>query len=326
MASVYKRGKKWRAEIRRKTGARSRTFDTKLEALRWAEEQEHEMARGSRILYGKTVADAMDRYGREISPTKKGARWEIVRLKKLTRLPWATIQLMDLTTEDLQAWIDDSLNTLSPGTVLRELGLVVSVLEQARLRWKWVNGNPAKDVQRPKRPASRDRRISDTEIDRVLAALGYKADAEKRGCAWEAGHAFLLAIETAMRHGEIFSLDWRDIDLDRRFLKLNATKNNDSREVPLSTRAAALLKMMDGTAGGRVFKTNKASTETMFRRKVKDAGIVDLHFHDTRHEALTRLADKLKILELARAVGHRDLKSLLIYYNATGEELAQKLD
>jgi integrase len=54
--------------------------------------------------------------------------------------------------------------------------------------------------------------------------------------------------------------------------------------------------------------------------------IVDLHWHDTRHTAITRLAKKLNVLELARIVGHKDLRNLQIYYNESAEELAKKLD
>jgi len=54
--------------------------------------------------------------------------------------------------------------------------------------------------------------------------------------------------------------------------------------------------------------------------------IENLHFHDTRHEAITRLAKKLDILDLARMTGHKDLKSLMTYYNATPAEIAAQLD
>ena len=66
--------------------------------------------------------------------------------------------------------------------------------------------------------------------------------------------------------------------------------------------------------------------DALFRKYRDKAGIDNLHFHDTRHEAVTRLAKKLDVLDLARMIGHRNLKTLMVYYNATAEELAQKLD
>ncbi len=61
-------------------------------------------------------------------------------------------------------------------------------------------------------------------------------------------------------------------------------------------------------------------------RKIRDrAAIDDLHFHDTRHEAITRLARRLDILDLARMVRHRDLNQLRVYYNTTASEIAKRL-
>jgi len=74
-----------------------------------------------------------------------------------------------------------------------------------------------------------------------------------------------------------------------------------------------------------VFDVTKESLDALFRKAKRKALIEDLTFHDTRHEAITRLAKKLNVLELARMVGHRDLKMLMIYYNETAENLAKKL-
>jgi len=59
---------------------------------------------------------------------------------------------------------------------------------------------------------------------------------------------------------------------------------------------------------------------------VSKTKIKDLTFHDTRHEAITRLAKKLDVLDLARMVGHRDIKQLLTYYNKSAKEIASQLD
>jgi len=74
-----------------------------------------------------------------------------------------------------------------------------------------------------------------------------------------------------------------------------------------------------------VFASNQASGGQLFRRACQLAGVTGLTFHDTRHEALTRLARKLEVLDLAQMVGHRDPRSLMIYYNATASEIAGRL-
>ena len=113
--------------------------------------------------------------------------------------------------------------------------------------------------------------------------------------------------------------------LEKQFVRLHDTKNGTKRDVALSTEAVRLLNLLDSDSGAKVFATNQQSSGTIFRRGVELAGIKGLTFHDTRHEALTRLARKLQVLDLARMVGHRDPRSLMIYYNATAEEIATQL-
>lgn len=83
---------------------------------------------------------------------------------------------------------------------------------------------------------------------------------------------------------------------------------------------------MKQTTKESVFGLSKSALDNLFRRARDRAGIMNLHFHDTRHEAITRLAKKLNVLDLARMVGHKDVKQLMVYYNATAEEIAQQLD
>lgn len=137
--------------------------------------------------------------------------------------------------------------------------------------------------------------------------------------------AFLFALETAMRQGEIWGLTWDDVFLDKKFVRLHETKNGTKRDVPLSNEAVRLLELLATNHSSKVFNSNQASSGTIFRRCLAIAGIKGLTFHDTRHEALTRLARKIDVLDLARMVGHRDPRSLMIYYNATAEEIAARL-
>ncbi len=324
MATIRKRGNKYQAIVRMKKINRSKVFHTRSEATRWANQLEDDITSGNSITLGKTVQDAFDKYEREVSPKHKGRKWESIRFKKLKREKWTYNQIIDVNGQMLQYWIDTS--PLQAGSIIRDISLVRSVFEKARKNWKWIPRNPFSDVDAPKKPVPRDRRIHNNEVKLVLAALDYKPDTTYRGCAWECAVAFQFAIETAMRRGEIWSMQWHNVDVERRFVYLPDTKNGLPRSVPLSTKAIDLLKLIGLSESGSVFKTNIASAETIFRSKIKKAGIEDLRFHDTRHEAITRLTKKLDVFELSRAVGHKDLNSLLIYYNATPEEIAKRLD
>lgn len=324
MATFTQRGKRWRAQVRRNGRTISATFATKTDARAWATEQEAAIERGA--LSGladtdRTFGQALERYGAEVSPGKKGAQWELIRITTLSADKLAAVPLVKMAPAHIADWRDRRLLQVSAATVNRELNLISAILNHARTEWRWLQSNPVADIKRPTNPPPRDRRISDAEIAQILTQLSFDGAtvASKQD---QLAVAFLLALETAMRKSEILGLRW--VDVSDRSVRLQATKNGSRRDVPLSARAVELLLLLPRDRE-RCFDLSLESADALFRRARRRAGIEDLHFHDARHEALTRLAGKLSVLELARMVGHRDLQSLMIYYNATPDELAAKL-
>ena len=156
-----------------------------------------------------------------------------------------------------------------------------------------------------------------------------------------------LALETAMRLGELLAIEWRDIDLKHRTLHIPKTKTDKTRTIPLSSGAIAVLNSMPRPMrGGRVFDCWAAgdSFENAYKRArnrarkkyeeectTKGAApdprmLVDLRFHDFRHIATSRLAKSLpNVIELSMVTGHSDLKMLKRYYHVTAAELAGRL-
>jgi len=323
MASYTRRGTKWRVTVSQKGRRYSATFSTKVEAKEWATRKEVALKSYASGELGrlKTVADAFMRYAREVSPAKKGHRWEAIRLEKLCRSSLATIRLDDLLPADVAAWRDDRLREVSSASVRRELALMASVFTQCCREWNWMRENPVSHIKRPPDARPRDRRISDDEIEKLLKQLGYEVGGRVSMKKHLVGAFFLLAIETGMRLGEMCRLRREHVFLDEYHVRLVDTKNGTSRNVPLSTKAVSIFK--DITAS-LVRVTSEVASAT-FQKACRTAGISDLHFHDTRHEAITRLAKKLDVMDLARMIGHRDLKSLMIYYNATPAEIAAAL-
>ena len=324
MATIRKtKAKTWLAEVRKLGQYKSQTFPTKLQAQAWAVEMEQTMAPDTLVM-GKSLGDAFLRYQQEVSPSKKTWRNEHNRLNKFARHKMASLLIEDIRQTNLYEWIEEELKRIKSSSVNRDLNLLSSVFEQCK-RWAWTNSNPVRGIKRPKNPRPRDRRISEQEIERILNALAFdgKTVTEQRH---EIAIAFLLALETAMRQGEIWGLDWADIHMDRRYLTLHDTKNGDKRDVPLSSEAIRLLTLLKQKTKGRVLHSNQNSSGAIYRAAVKMTGIEGLTFHDTRHEGITRLARKLDMLDLARMIGHRDPRSLMIYYNATAEEIARRLD
>lgn len=323
MAGIRKlKNKKFLVEVRKAGRYKSKVFDTKLQAQAWAVEIEQNLTPGA-IVKGKTLGDALLRYQQEVSPSKKSWRNEHNRLNKFARCSMAKLILDEIQQAHFYDWIEEELTRIKSSSVNRDLNLFSSVFEACR-RWRWGSGNPVRGIKRPRNPRHRDRRISDDEIERVLLALGYEGQVKTQRD--EIAVAFLFAIETAMRQGEIWSLRWSEVYLDRKFLTVMDSKNGDKRDVPLSTKAVQLLMLLNPQADGKVFITNQKSSAAIFRRAVKLAEIENMTFHDARHEAISRLAQKIAVLDLARMIGHRDLRSLMIYYNPTAEEIAGRLD
>lgn len=142
--------------------------------------------------------------------------------------------------------------------------------------------------------------------------------------------AFDFAIETAMRTGEIAELLWGNADLNKRTAYLPTSKNNTARKVPLSSKAIKILKELETlkTQLGDVkcFNLTSDQISSNFAKNKRRARLHNLNFHDTRHEACTRLARKLSPHELARMLGHKNLSKTMVYYNETAENIALKLD
>lgn len=320
MASIRRRGASWRAELYRHGVRESATFPTRAQAVAWAQAREAELT-GAR-LPEHTVREAMRRYAQEVAPKHRGERWEVLRLRAMETDPLADVRLPALSAVQLAAWRDRRLQSVAPATVRREMNLLQGVFKVARREWGWLRVDPLEDVDRPPNPPSRRRRISQDEIERIVLALGYDGGPPET-VSDRVAMAFLFAIETAMRAGEILGLRWEHVG--GKSVLLPRTKNGDQRRVPLSPYARELLALLP-RGDGPCFGLEPSQRDALFRKARDRAGIRDLHFHDSRAEAIWRLSKVFDVMELARVIGHRDLKSLLYYYAADADELADRLD
>jgi integrase len=320
MASIRKRGDSWRVELYKNGVRESGSFPTKAQAASWALEREAELT-GKR-LPDHTLGAALDRFAREVSPTHKGERWEVVRCISLQRLALARKRLASVAPSDIAEWRDARLRVVSASTVRREMTLMRSVFDIAVREWGWLRTNPFASVKKPPAPPARRRRITDREVESVVTALGYDGG-EPENASQRVALAFLFALETAMRSGEIVGLTWGKVDA--KSVTLPKTKNGDAREVPLSKRAREILALLPKT-DGPVFGLDDALRDALWRKARDRAKILDLHFHDSRAEAIWRLSKKLDVMQLAHMIGHRDIKSLMLYYRASADELADRLD
>lgn len=339
MASVKPHARGWRAQVYRHGVRRSRVTRTKAEADSWAVDTERAIDdRRAGRTPDASFADLLVRYRDEVSTAKRGARWETVRIDRIIRTdPLSAVRLGALDASHIAAWRDRRLREVSAASTRREWNMLSHACTIAVREWRWLPENPFRGVRRPAPSPARDRRITEHELERLLFALGYEPGVAPATQTARVGAALLFALETAMRAGEIAGLCWPQVDVSKRVATLLATKNGTQRQVPLFAGALAIIEQLRPVTAdrpdGRVF--GLASTQiidALFRRAKARAQIDDLHFHDSRHEAITRLANKrdatgqriFDVLALARVVGHRDLRQLMIYYNESAEDLARR--
>lgn len=327
----------WRAQVCVGGTRLSRSLKSKAEARAWAHQAELDIPLTSVPVPKKTFGDLLSRYKAEVTPGKRGAGWETTRLEALVRDDrLAKVPLGTLDSTEVASWRDRRLQAVSAASVLREWNLLSSACGHAVTEWSWLKENPFSKVKRPRPPAHRDRIIPPAEIEWLESTVELSP---RRRFYFRVLSAAKWAIETGMRAGEVVGLTWDKLDFDRRVARLDreiqlsgrkvfATKNGQKRAVPLSAEAIRIAQSVaeeSGDAKGRVFGLTSQQLDAHWRALCADAGVIGLHFHDTRHTAITRLAKKLNVLELARMVGITDLKILSVYYNESAEEIARKL-
>lgn len=335
MASIRKRGSQWEAQVRRLGWPTlSKSFPSKSQATQWANVIESEMTRNvfvdSSTTKNLTLGDLILRYSEEVSPSKKGQTTEQYRLKAFLRDPLASTKLPDLTNKRIAQWRDQRLQEVTGSTVNRDLNLLSHIFNVARKEWDIPITNPVGDIRRPKENRGRSRRLSPQEEARLISAL---QPSIRNSAGRFTGPQnpwmeplVLLALETAMRRSELLRLTWDQVFLEDRFVRLLETKNGTSRDVPLSSRARNLLQDLPHSSSGPVFPLSDNAVKLAFTRATKRAGLIDFHFHDLRHEATTRLSEKLEnVLELSAVTGHKTLSMLKRYYHPKASKLAEKL-
>lgn len=327
MASIRNRNGKWQARITRK-GEKSiaKTFLAKQDAEKWARQIEIEIDKGfytSQVLADKVLfKELIERYIREVTPKTKSAKEDTFRLKAIARNPIGNLKMTAITPINVAKYRDERLKLVSTGTVIRELSYFSSIINHARREWGINITNPIPLVKKPNSPQGRNRILSEEELEALFKALSPKIKSSN--------HWVLpltkFALETAMRRGEILNLIWNQIDFKRKIAFIPQTKNGESRSVPLSSTAIEILRQLPRDISGQVFPVNKTTLSAAIERARAKAKLEDFHFHDLRHMAITKLANKLpNLIELSAVSGHKNLAMLKRYYHPNPEELAQKI-
>ncbi|MBK0096641.1 tyrosine-type recombinase/integrase [Erwinia sp. S63] len=274
------------------------------------------------------LSKALDKYCRAVSVHKRGHLQEFYRINVLKRSVLAEKNMDEITSVDIACYRDARLNTVSDrtgrpvsaNTVRLEMALLSALYNLARIEWGTCTHNPVEHVRKPATSPGRTRRLTSAEERLIKRALQNKNS--------QILAIFQLALETAMRQGEILSLRWEYVDLHMGVAHLPLTKNGTARDVPLSWKARQVLKEFAGPVSGPVFGYTSNGFKSAWRTLLSETGIEDLHFHDLRHEAVSRLFElgTLNVMEVAAISGHKSMNMLKRYTHLRATQLVSKLD
>ena len=300
------------------------TFDRKTDAQKWLEDTRSKIRGGAVVTTEAertTLEEALTRYAREITPRKKDSTRELNRIKAWQKDALAKRFLARLRGSDFAEYRDRRREEgAAENTIRLDLALISHLFTVAAKDWGMETlRNPIKSMTLPAGSNERDRRLEQGEEEKLLTALAAEGP-------YMAPLA-TLAIETAMRQSELLGLTAGAVDLDKRIAKLADTKNGEGRTVPLSAKAAEVLEALPSPiAGGPLFPMTQDDVIRAFRRACEAAGLVDLKFHDLRHEAVSRLFERgLNVAEVAAISGHKTWSQLRRYTKLKAEDLARKL-
>ncbi len=342
MATIIKNmSGNWKAVIR-KIGwpTTSKTFRTQRDAKDWSRRTEDEMVRGVFIDRGPservTLNAAITRYLTEVTPTKSpGTQKREPGFTKPLKRILGKYSLAAIAPNLVADYRDKRIQEgKSNNTVRLELALLSHLFNTAIREWRLgLVYNPVAAIRKPAAGEGRNRRLISDEEHKLLAACAMH-------CNPMLNWMVRLALYTAMRVGEIESLRRRQVDLERRVIRLEKTKNGDVRTVPLSRNAVEVLEqalshpirpmetdLIFWGEPGKDGKRRSYQFRPVWRRILKKNGIEGLHFYDLRHEAISRLVEAgLSDQEVAAISGHKSMQMLKRYTHLRAEDLVEKLD
>ena len=323
MGCVRRRGTKWNAQVRI-AGWRSftKTFEKKSDALDWCRETETAIRSAplntSKFSPNLKFKDLIGEYRDKVTPTHKGHQSETYRLNRFA-ISWiGRVKVAYLTPRHFEQYRNDRLKIVKECTVRGELTLMKRVLDYGiRILGVGLTDNPIKFIELPSTYTPRTRRLENDEFERLLnIALKQKNPL--------IAPIIIFAVETGMRRSEILKMRWSDIDEIKKTAKLINTKNGDDRTVPLTRNAFKVLQNLEKKTEV-VFPITPNCLQLAWRRVKKNADILDLRFHDLRHEAISRFFEHgLTVPEVALISGHKDIRQLFRYTHLMPQKISSK--
>ena len=344
MAYIRQRSGKYQAIVK-KDGCRfSKTFTTEKEAQLWALQTEmDDNIKGDtpHEEQSPTMRIVLEKYIEEVVPHTANPQSEASYNTFLSNQSWCDIPLDELDVETLSRWRDMRYRTCQPKTVKSNFMAYRTAINY----WygKFDLESPNKVFRQVKLRNASERfvpRLSDDEITHIKSFMPQKL----------AGQFLPLlidfAVETGMRRGEMLKLEWKMVDLQRKWLNLagHITKTGKPRRIPLTIKcedAIVTFKQLDderkathrrgsffSTDAGRdrVFTVGTTQLREVWEKTKNAAGYSHLHWHDLRHEAISRLFEKgMTMIEVQSISGHDTIEELTRYSHANDTSVFEKM-
>ena len=333
MATIRKRLNKWQVQIRR-MGATpiSRSFQNRKDAEEWARHSEtlvdrRDLPADPKLLERITFGQLIQRYRDHVTPLKLSWQNETIVLNAFLRNPLSRKRVSELTQQDFATYRDKRLTMVKPHTLKRELCPLQNLFEVAKVEWGLpIRKNPLKGLRIDLVSNRRERRLATGELEKLL-------EASQKARNRHVTAIIEFTLETALRRSELIAAVWANIDLENRILTIPKSKNGHMRKIILTKRAVEILHqrlrasdsnlMQDQT----VFPVTANALQQVWKRVTKRAEIADLHFHDLRHEAISRYFEMgLTLPEVAQQSGHRDFRMLFRYSHSHQHRILEQFN
>ena len=330
MAYIRERNGKYFAEIRQKGYPnQNKTFKTKLAAVAWARRIESSMDQGSWVDTRETQSVLIDhimddlvysfeRFGLEVAGPKLG---QLNQIKEY----FQGVSIHDLTFDEVLDFAAYRLQTVAASTLQTQMYYFKQAVTNSRIKTEQLVVDMAIEELKLKKlirgSTKRDRRLQGDEWERLL---------DEAGAHW-IRPIMEIAVESGMRQGEIHSLEWQHIDFDKNLIGIWRKNKNEPggkkwHVIPFWQGVREVLLREHNQTGNTttVFGVkHAASISDKFAKMTKKLGIVDLRFHDLRHEAISRMFEvrKMRVEEVRLVSGHASLEQLSRYVNLRPENL-----